>query len=123
MMINDLVPERVVLEVRAAEAAARAARAVPGVACLQPGLLGLVRRLACDAYERVTGKAVPDIAGVEANLLDGGICLDLRIVLDGGYQASSVGAAVQRAVLDAVPPAAGVAVIAAVVHVVAVRFD
>jgi uncharacterized alkaline shock family protein YloU len=120
-VISDLVPERVVLEYRAAEAAAAAARAVPGVAALQPGLLGLVRRLAEDTYERVTGHAVPDTAGVDAEVVDGGVHLELRIVLDVAHQACAVGAAVQRAVLDAVPPVVGIPVVAARVHVVGVR--
>jgi uncharacterized alkaline shock family protein YloU len=122
-MISDLVPDRIVTEVRAAEAAATAARAVPGVAALQPGLRGLVRRLAADAYERVTGTALPDIAGVNAALVEGGVRLELSVVLDHGHQASAVGAAVQRAVLAAAPPVVDVAVVAAVVHVVGVRFD
>lgn len=120
-MILDWAPERVLLEVRAAEAAAAAARAVPGVAGLQPGLWGLVRRLAADGYERLSGRALPDIAGVEADLVEGGVRIDVRIVVDVAHQAAAVGAAVRRGVVEAVPPAVGLPVAGAAVHVVGVR--
>lgn len=45
----------VLIEIRAAEAAATAARAVPGVVRLQPGLMGLVVQIASEAWERLTG--------------------------------------------------------------------
>jgi uncharacterized alkaline shock family protein YloU len=122
-MTVDGAPERTVLEVRAAEAAADAARAVPGVAALQPGLWGLVRRLTAESFERLTGRPVPDTAGVEADLRDGGLRLDLRIVLDGGYQAAAVAAGVQRAVGAAVPAAVGQPVVGVAVHVVAISLE
>jgi hypothetical protein len=120
-VILDWAPDRVLVEVRAAEAAAVAARAVPGVVCLQPGLWGLVRRLTEDAFERLTGQALPDIAGVDADLVDGGLRIDVRIVVAAPYQACAVGGAVRRAILAAVPPAVGSPVVAAAVHVVGIR--
>ena len=122
-MIVDWAPERVVLEVRAAEAAAGAARAVAGVAALQPGLWGLVRRLAADTFERLGGRPLPDIAGVDADLTDAGLRLDLRIVLAPGHQAVAVGTRVQRAVAAAVPAAVGHPVAAVAVHVVGVQLE
>jgi uncharacterized alkaline shock family protein YloU len=122
-MIVDWAPDRIVLEVRAAEAAAGAARGVPGVAALQPGLWGLVRRLAADTFERLGGRPLPDIAGVDADLTDGGLCLDLRIVVAAGHQAATVGAQVQRMVAAAVPDAVGHPVSAVAVHVVGVELE
>jgi uncharacterized alkaline shock family protein YloU len=120
-VIRDWAPDRLLLEVRAAEAAATAARGVPGVACLQPGLWGLVRRLAADGFERLSGKALPDVAGVEADLVDGGVRIDVRIVVDAPHQAAVVGGAVRGAVVEAVPAAVGLPVVAAAVHVVGIR--
>jgi uncharacterized alkaline shock family protein YloU len=112
-----------VLEVRAAETAACAARDVPGVAALQPGLWGLVRRLTAESFERLTGRPAPDTAGVEADLRDGQLHLDLRIVVDGGYRAATVAAEVQRVVRAAVPVAVGHPVTRVVVHVVMIELE
>lgn len=101
-MITDWVPEDVVMQVRAAEAAAQAARAVPGVVRLQPGVWGLVRQLAAQAFEQTTGHELPDIAGVDADLTETGVTVELAVVVDYGYQAAAVGAAVQQAVQAAV---------------------
>lgn len=102
-VITDWTPEDVVAEIRVADAAARAARAVQGVARLQPGVWGLVRQLAAEAFERATGQDVPDIGGVQAELVnDGGVRVELQIVVDGGYQAAAVGRAVQEAVAGSV---------------------
>lgn len=121
-MIVDWAAERSVREVRAADAAAQAARAVPGVVRLQPGVWGLVRQLAAQAFERVTGQPVPDIAGVDVELGEGdAVGVDLRIVVDGGYRAAAVGAAVQDAVAAALPPVLGCRAVAVAVHVVEVQ--
>lgn len=123
-MIIEWVPERVVVEVRAAEAAARAARAVPGMARLQPGVLGLLVQLATQSFERATGLELPDIAGVRADLADDdAVGIELQIVVDGGYQAAAVGAMVAQAVTEAVPAVAGVAVAAVRVRIVEVEVD
>lgn len=123
-MITDWAPENVVTEVRAADAAARAARAVPGVVRMQPGVLGLLGQLAGEAWEQATGEELPDIAGVAADLDDSGaVTLDLRIVVDGGYRAVDVGAAVQDAVAAAVGAAVSLPVDAVAVHVVEIDLD
>lgn len=116
---SQWVPEGVLTEIRAADAAAQAARAVPGVVRLQPGVWGLVRQLAAQAWEQATGHELPDIAGVEADLTcDHEMRMELRLVLDGGSHAATVGAAVQDAVTAAVPAATGVTVTAVRVHIV-----
>lgn len=132
-MITDWAPDDVVVEVRAADAAARAARAVPGVVRLQPGVFGLLAQLAAQAFERATGLAVPDIAGVQADLVprpadrppagERPVRIELQIVVDGGYQAAAVGAMVHKAVTESVPVAAGVPVSEVRVHIVEVDPD
>jgi len=57
---------RPVAEIRVAAVAAAAARAVPGVAHLQPGLWGLLQQVSTDLWTRLTGKPRPDTGGVEA---------------------------------------------------------
>ncbi len=115
------MPESVLLEVRAADAAARAARAVPGVVRLQPGVCGLVGQLAARAWEQATGQALPDLAGVRAELVDGiGVAVDVQLVLDGGYQAAAVGTVVHDAVRAALTRAAGLVVTEVQVHIVEV---
>lgn len=121
-MIGEWMPEDFVTEIRAADAAARAARAVPGVVRLQPGVLGLIRQLAAQAFEQVTGQRLPDIAGVQADLVDpDAVRIELRLVVDGGYQAGAVGAAVHDAVTAAVPTSVDRLVTAVVVHIVEVQ--
>ncbi|WP_219418697.1 Asp23/Gls24 family envelope stress response protein [Pseudonocardia nigra] len=120
-MITGWAPEHVVTQVRAADVAARAARAVPGVVRLQPGVWGLVRQLAAEAFEQATGQQLPDIAGVQADLDDDGVHLELQIVVDGGYRAGTVGAAVQHAVTAAVPAAIDRAVTAFTVLIVEIE--
>jgi hypothetical protein len=105
-VITDWAPDNLVEEVRAAEAAARAARAVPGVVRLQPGVLGLLGRLAAEAWEQATGMELPDIAGVHAEIGADGMEVEVRIVVDGGYRAADVGVAVQVAVGAVVPASA-----------------
>ncbi|MDQ2708988.1 MAG: Asp23/Gls24 family envelope stress response protein [Actinomycetota bacterium] len=120
-MITRWMPESVLLEVRAADAAARAARAVPGVVRLQPGVWGLVGQLAARVWEQATGQALPDLAGVRAELVDGiGVAVDVQLVVDGGYQAAAVGTAVHDAVRAALTRAAGLVVTEVQVHIVEV---
>ncbi|WP_379618173.1 hypothetical protein [Pseudonocardia sp. GCM10023141] len=108
----------VVVEVRCAEAAAAAARAVPGVARLQPGVVGLLMQFVREGWQRATGLDLPDIAGVQAELEhDGtggaasGVAIDVRVVVRAGFHTAAVAVAVQEAVVAAVPlPVSGVAV-------------
>jgi hypothetical protein len=96
-----LVPANLVTEIKAADAAANAARAVPGVVRLQPGVLGLLRHFAAQAWTQATGRELPDIAGVDADLTRGQLRIDVRVVVSVFYQAAEVGAAVQQAVTAA----------------------
>ncbi|MGY4771250.1 hypothetical protein ACXC9Q_30440 [Kribbella sp. CWNU-51] len=101
---GHLVPATLLTEIKAADAAARAARAVPGVVRLQPGIWGLLRHFATHAWEQATGKALPDLAGVTADIADHGqqIRIDLRIVVSIHHHAAHVGAAVHDTVTAAV---------------------
>lgn len=114
----------VVVEVRAAEAAARAARGVPGIVRLQPGVVGLVLQFLRETWERATGKALPDIAGVQADLERGpdgvvsGVALDVRLVVRLGHPVGEVATAVQRAVGAAVVAEIELPVTQVDVHVV-----
>lgn len=102
-MITDWAPEGLLVEIRAADAAARAARLVPGVVRLQPGVLGLLGRFAAQAWEQATGEELPDVSGVNADRIDDTrIRIAVQIVVDGGYHAGAVGAAVRRATAAAV---------------------
>jgi hypothetical protein len=97
-----LIPTNLLIEIKAAEAAAIAARAVPGVVRLQPGVRGLLRHFAAQAWTQATGKALPDLAGVQADLTHDQLQLDLRIVVSIYYQAAEVGQAVTQAATLAV---------------------
>lgn len=91
-----------------AEAAATAARAVDGVVRLQPGLVGLLKQFAAQAWERATGRPMPDIAGIDVDLrADGTVHLDVRIVTAIDRHTAAVGAAVHTAVTAAVETATG----------------
>lgn len=99
-----LVPPNLMTEIRAAEAAATAARAVPGVVRLQPGVWGLLRQLAAEAWTQATGKALPDIAGVDADFGANRelLRIDVRIAVSIDHHAAQVGEAVHEAVTTAV---------------------
>ena len=93
--------ERVVL----AEAAASAARGVAGVVRLQPGVMGLLKQLAAQAWERATGRPVPDVAGIDVDLhADGTVQVDARIVTAADHCAADVGTAVHAAITTALEP-------------------
>lgn len=106
---GSLVPANLLTEVRAADVAATAARAVPGVVRLQPGVWGLLRQFAAQAWTQATGKALPDIRGVDADfsVQHELIRVDLRIVVSIHYQAAHVGEAVDHAVAAAVAGVTG----------------
>ena len=91
-----------------AEAAATAARSVAGVVRLQPGLVGLLKQFAAQAWERATGRPVPDVAGIDVDLrADGSVQVSARIVTAAGYRAADVGDAVHAAISKAVDSATG----------------
>jgi hypothetical protein len=93
---------RPVTEIRVVAAAAGAARAVPGVAHLQPGLWGLVQQLGTDLWTRVTGKPRPDTGGVEVVIDGDTTTIDITLVADGLRPAAVIAAHVQREVYLAV---------------------
>lgn len=106
-----------ITEVRAASAAAHAARATPGVVRLQPGVWGLVRQLTREAWEQATGHAYPDLGGVEVQLNGDTVAVELTLVTDGRRSAATTAAAVQQAVTDAVPAHTELVVRSVAVHV------
>lgn len=99
-----LVPAHLLTEIQAADAAATATRAVPGVVRLQPGVWGLLRQFAAHAWEHATGQALPDIAGVDADFTADRqqLRIDLRIVVSIHHQAAQIGTTVHAAVTAAV---------------------
>ncbi|QNE16873.1 Asp23/Gls24 family envelope stress response protein [Kribbella qitaiheensis] len=104
MSAGSLLPPGLRAEIRAAEGAAGAARAVPGVVRLQPGVWGLLRQFATQAWTQATGKPLPDIGGVDADLTAEQLRIDLRVVVSIFYRAADVGEAVHDAVMAAVAP-------------------
>ncbi|MFI5730005.1 hypothetical protein ACIA49_07810 [Kribbella sp. NPDC051587] len=66
--------------------------------------LGPVRQLAGQAWTQATGKALPDIAGVDVDHVAGRqqLRVDVRIVVSLDHQAAEVGQAVADAVTTAV---------------------
>ncbi|MGZ0145893.1 hypothetical protein ACXJJ3_02380 [Kribbella sp. WER1] len=86
-----------------AEVAAVAARGVAGVVRLQPGLVGLLKQLAAQAWERASGRPVPDIAGIDVEVHpDGRIQIGARIVTAATHRAADVGAGVHDAISSAI---------------------
>lgn len=123
-MSADLVGEPdTILDLQVAAVAATVARAVPGVARLQPGLWGLVQQLSRELWERVTGEPYPDLAGVEAEIHGrAGIhnriaTIDITLVTDGHRPAAEVAADVQHAVTTTVASHLDVVVTSVAVHV------
>lgn len=102
--------------VQVAALAADAARAVPGVAALQPRLRHLPRHVRTRVRAQAAGRAVPDTAGVAARLHgsehpDGpGVAVEITLVTGGSTQVAAVVGAVQRSVAEAVTGATGLAV-------------
>jgi uncharacterized alkaline shock family protein YloU len=96
--------ERVAL----AEVAAGAARSVVGVVRLQPGVVGLLKQFAAQAWERASGRPVPDVAGIDVDLhADGQVEIGARIVTAATHNAAEVGAAVHTAIGQAIEPLTG----------------
>ena len=106
-----------VTEIRIAAAAAAAARAVPGVAYLQPGLWGLVQQLGTELWTRVTGKPRPDTGGVEVVVDGDTTTIDITLVTDGLRPAAVIAADVQRRVHEAVTDTCAAAPTRIAVHI------
>jgi uncharacterized alkaline shock family protein YloU len=101
---GKLLPNGLLTEIRIADAAATAARAVPGVVRLQPGVLGLLRQFAAQAWTQATGKALPDIGGADVDFVHDRehLRIELRVVVSIRHQAAQVGQEVHQAVTAAV---------------------
>jgi uncharacterized alkaline shock family protein YloU len=107
-----------VADIQIAAVAAATARSIPGVARLQPGVWGLVQQLSRELWERITGEPYPDIAGVDAAILDDATAtLDITLVTDGHRPAAAVVADVQLAVTTAIGARLAILVSAVAVHV------
>ncbi|MET7280401.1 Asp23/Gls24 family envelope stress response protein [Kribbella sp. NPDC005582] len=101
-------PAGAVAQLGAADAAAQAARAVGGVVRLQPGIKGLLRQFGAQAWQRATGRDVPDVAGVEVDLsAPGQVRAEVRIVVGVDHLATEVGQKVHEAVAAALETATG----------------
>ncbi|MFB6721165.1 hypothetical protein ACFCV3_13430 [Kribbella sp. NPDC056345] len=113
-------PAGAVAQLGAADAAAQAARAVSGVIRLQPGIKGLLRQFGAQAWQRATGRDVPDVAGVEVDLTADDVRAEIRIVVGVDHLATEVGRKVHEAVVAALEAATGRP---AVVQIRIVEFD
>ncbi len=101
-------PAGAVAQLAAADAAAQAARAVGGVVRLQPGIKGLLRQFGAQAWQRATGRDVPDVAGVEVDLsAPDQVHAEVRIVVGVDHLATEVGRKVHEAVTVALATATG----------------
>ncbi|MFD8062375.1 Asp23/Gls24 family envelope stress response protein [Streptomyces cyaneofuscatus] len=89
---------------RLAEAAARAAQDVPGVAFLRPGVVDLLRTRVADRAPRLAAGPGARAQGVRVSRDDatGAWHIDIRLVLHRGHRALDVTRAVQTATLAAV---------------------
>ncbi|TDD51513.1 hypothetical protein E1263_30060 [Kribbella antibiotica] len=96
-----------VAQIGAAEAAALAARAVGGVVRLQPGIKGLLRQFGAQAWQRATGRDMPDVAGVHIELTEIEVQAEVRIVVGVDHLAAEVGRKVHEAVVSALEAATG----------------
>ncbi|GAA0581984.1 Asp23/Gls24 family envelope stress response protein [Kribbella sandramycini] len=96
-----------VAQIGAADAAAQAARSVAGVVRLQPGLKGLIKQFAAQAWTRTTGRDVPDIAGVDVALTELQVDAEVRIVVTIDHHAADVGRKVHDAVAAALENTTG----------------
>ena len=112
------VEDPAVTEIRVAATAAAVARAVPGVARLQPGLWGLVHQLGNELWTHATGLARPDTAGVEVTIAHEVTTIDIAVVADGRRPAAVTAGEVQRLVHDAVRAAHDVRPERIAVHIV-----
>ncbi|WP_405059543.1 hypothetical protein OG474_43390 [Kribbella sp. NBC_01505] len=114
-------PSGAVAQIGAADAAAQAARAVGGVVRLQPGIKGLLRQFGAQAWQRATGRDLPDVGGVEVDLSAADeVRAEVRIVVGVDHLASEVGRKVHEAVAAALVVTTGRP---AVVRIRIVEFD
>ncbi|QFU89256.1 Asp23/Gls24 family envelope stress response protein [Amycolatopsis sp. YIM 10] len=105
------IGEWVIGEPVVAAVAAAAAAGVPGVARLEPGVLGLVGSLGRTLRQQVKGLDPAPTEGVRVSYEDNAeVRLEVDLVLSGSEQVAAVAQAVQRAVAGAVTAATGLAV-------------
>ncbi|MBF6137305.1 Asp23/Gls24 family envelope stress response protein [Nocardia otitidiscaviarum] len=103
--------ELVVSDAVVAAVAARAAASVPGVARLEPGLRGLVVGWARLGKQLLIGQESAASEGVRVQrTATGGLAVQVDLSLGAESRAVTVGAAVQRAVIDTVREQTGVTV-------------
>jgi uncharacterized alkaline shock family protein YloU len=100
-----------------ARATAPAALATPGVARLEPGLVGLVTAWTRAARQRWKGLDPAPADGVRVRTADGRLTVQVDLVTSGVDQAAAVGRAVQRSVTRVVAEQTGLAVAEVVVSV------
>lgn len=109
---------RAIVDIQIAAIAANAARSVPGVARLQPGLRGLVQQLGRELWEHLTGTPHPDIAGVDTTIDDDATAaIDITLVTDGRRPATVIAADVQRTVISALSTHQAIPISTVAVHV------
>ncbi|WP_410875857.1 Asp23/Gls24 family envelope stress response protein [Nocardia sp. A7] len=99
--------ELVVGDAVIAGVAARAAIQVPGVARLEPGVLGLVGHLARTGRHLWNGQEPIPSAGVRIRRSGGLLGIQVDLALSASAQVGDVGRAVQRAVTQAVAEQTG----------------
>ncbi|MEV0075379.1 Asp23/Gls24 family envelope stress response protein [Nocardia neocaledoniensis] len=99
--------ELVVGDAVIASVAAAAAARVPGVARLEPGVLGLVGQLARSGRQLWIGQEPAASAGVRVRRAGGQLDLQIDLTLSAAGNVVEVGRAVQRAVTDAVAESTG----------------
>ncbi|WP_194818452.1 Asp23/Gls24 family envelope stress response protein [Nocardia sp. XZ_19_385] len=110
--------ELVVGEPVIAGVAARAAARVPGVARLEPGVLGLVGQLVRSGRQLWSGQEPAPSAGVRVRRAGGVVDIQINLALSASGNVAEVGRAVQRAVAEAVTEATGAEVDSVRVYVV-----
>lgn len=82
--------------------AAQAATGVPGVARLEPGVLGLVGQLARTGRQLWIGQEPAPSAGVRVRRGDGMLRIQVDLALTASGHVGEVGQAVQHAVIESV---------------------
>ncbi|MEV5649816.1 Asp23/Gls24 family envelope stress response protein [Nocardia sp. NPDC052254] len=93
-----------------AAVAAHAATAVPGVAYLEPGVLGLLGHLARGGRQLWGGPDLAPGAGVRVRHSGGWLRVHVDLAVAAGCQVGEVGQAVQRAVVGMVTEQTGMVV-------------
>ncbi|MGW5436974.1 Asp23/Gls24 family envelope stress response protein [Nocardia asteroides] len=99
--------ELVVGDAVIASVAARAALLVPGVARLEPGVLGLVGHLARSGRQLWIGQEPAASAGVRVRRAGGLLDIQIDLALSAAGHVAEVGRAVQAAVAGAVAESTG----------------